>query len=260
MNGLDFGFGHLEAEFWRLVFAMMRIGAAMVAAPLFGMVGVSAQARVIVTGAIAVLVCAWTPLAAPVQLLSLAGLMATLQEVLIGLVLGFVLQLSFAAPTIAAEIIGGGMGMNMAASIDPQSGTQSPALGHFFAVVLTVVFLGLNAHLGWIALILRSYETFPPGGSWFGPDRIHALLGFGTTMFATAIAIALPVTLVLLLVQVATAVIGRSAPSLNLFSLGLPAGVLAGLAALIAAAPLVADQSSELSLAAIDQAATLIGH
>ena len=263
MNGLDFGFGHLEAEFWRLVFAMTRIGAALVAAPLFGAAGVSMQARVIVAGAIAVLVCAWTPLAAPAQLLSLPGLMATLQEVLIGLVLGFVLQLSFAAPTIAADIIGGGMGMNMAASIDPQSGTQSPALGHFFAVVLTVVFLGLNAHLGWIALILRSYETFPPGADglwhWFGPDRIHALLGFGTTMFATAIAIALPVTLVLLLVQVATAVIGRSAPSLNLFSLGLPAGVLAGLAALIAAAPLIADRSSELSLAAINQAATLIG-
>jgi flagellar biosynthetic protein FliR len=260
MNGLDFGFGHLEAEFWRLVFAMTRIGAAMFAAPLFGMAGVSAQTRVIVTGAIAVLVCAWTPLAAPVQFLSLAGLMATLQEVLIGLVLGFVLQVSFAAPTIAAEIIGGGMGMNMAASIDPQSGTQSPALGHFFAVVLTVVFLGLNAHLGWIALILRSYETFPPGGHWFGPDRIHALLSFTTTMFATAIAIALPVTLILLLVQVATAVIGRSAPSLNLFSLGLPAGVLAGLAALIAAVPLVADRSSELSLTAINQVATLVGN
>ena len=260
MNELTFGFGHLEAEFWRLMFAMTRIGAALVAAPLFGAAGVSAQARVIVAGALAVLVCAWTPLVAPAQLMSLAGLLATAQEVLIGLVLGFVLQLSFAAPTIAAEIIGGGMGMNMAASIDPQSGTQSPALGHFFGVVLTLVFLGLNAHLGWIALILRSYETFPPGGPWFGPDRIHELLGFGTTMFATAIAIALPVTLVLLLVQVATAVIGRSAPSLNLFALGLPAGVLAGLAALIAAAPLIADRSSELSLTAIDQAATLIGH
>ena len=56
----------------------------------------------------------------------------------------------------------------------------------------------------------------------------------------------------------ATAVIGRSAPSLNLFSLGLPAGVLAGLAALIAAAPLVADRSAELSLTAIEQAAKLI--
>ena len=259
MNGLDFGFGHLEAEFWRLVFAMTRIGAAMVAAPLFGSAGVSAQARVIMAGAIAALVCAWTPLAVPADLLSLGGVVATCHEVLIGLVLGFVLQLSFAAPTIAAEVIGGGMGMSIATSVDPQSGAQSPALGQFFAVVLTVVFLGLNAHLGWIALILKSYETFPPGGAWFGPDRAHLLLGFASAMFATAVAIALPVTLVLLLVQVATAVIGRSAPSLNLFSLGLPAGVLAGLAALIAAAPLIADRSSELSLTAIDQAATLVG-
>lgn len=259
MIGLDFGFGHLEAEFWRLVFAMTRIGAALVAAPLFGAAGVPMQVRVIVAGAIAVLVCAWTPLQAPADLLTLAGLVATCHEVLIGLVLGFVLQLSFAAPTLAAEVIGGGMGMTIATSVDPMSGAQSPALGHFFAVVLTVVFLGLNAHLGWIALILKSYETFPPGGAWFGPDRIHMLLGFTTMMFANAVAIALPVTFVLLLVQVATAVIGRSAPSLNLFALGLPAGVLAGLAALIAAAPLIADRSAELSLGAIDQAAQLIG-
>lgn len=259
MIGLDFGFGHLETELWRLVFAMTRIGAALVAAPLFGAAGVSMQARVTVAGAIAVLVCAWTPLKVPPDLLTLAGIVATCHEVLIGLVLGFVLQLSFAAPTIAAEVIGGGMGMTIATSVDPQTGAQSPALGHFFSVVLTVVFLGLNAHLGWIALILRSYETFPPDGAWFGPDRIHALLGFASMMFANAIAIALPVTLVLLLVQVGTAVIGRSAPSLNLFALGLPAGVLAGIAALIAAAPLIADRSAELSLASIDQAASLIG-
>ena len=60
-------------------------------------------------------------------------------------------------------------------------------------------------------------------------------------MFATAVAMALPVTLVLLLVQVATGVLSRSAPALNLFSLGLPAGVLAGFAALLAAAPMLGD-------------------
>ncbi len=58
----------------------------------------------------------------------------------------------------------------------------------------------------------------------------------------------------LVLVQVLAGVLSRSAPALNLFSLGLPAGVLAGIAALIASAPLVAEQLTDLSATAIEHA------
>ncbi len=76
MIQMNFGFGALEAEFWRFVFVMTRIGAAMVAAPLFGMASVPYQVRVVVTGAIALLICAWTPVVSPPALLSLAGMLA----------------------------------------------------------------------------------------------------------------------------------------------------------------------------------------
>ncbi|WP_394659566.1 flagellar biosynthetic protein FliR, partial [uncultured Novosphingobium sp.] len=126
MLQLDFGFGPLEAEFWRLVFVMTRVGAAMVAAPLFGMAGVPAQARVMAAGAVAVLICAWSPVTGPANLLSVAGLVSVAGEVLVGVSLGFVLQFAFAAPIIAAEMIGGAMGMSVATAVDPNSGSQSP--------------------------------------------------------------------------------------------------------------------------------------
>lgn len=258
MIQLDFGFGALEGEFWRLMFVMTRIGAALLAAPLFGMVAVPFQLRVIVAGALALMVCAWTPVAAPPALLSLDGLLITANEALIGLSLGFVLQLSFAAPVIAAEQIGGAMGMSIATAADPMSGASSPALGQYFAVMLTVIFLALGAHLNWIGLIVESYRTFPPGTAWFRPERIEMLVQFGSLMLATAVAIALPVTMILLLVQVMTGVISRSAPSLNLFALGLPAGVLAGLLALIASAPLLIDRLEVLSATAVEQAGALV--
>lgn len=255
MIQLAFGFGALEGEFWRLLFAMTRVGAAMLAAPFFGAGSAPPQARVIATGAIAVLVCAWTPLAAPPALLSTQGLLILAGEALVGLSLGFVLQLAFAAPTIAAEVIGGAMGMGIASTVDPHSGAHSPALGQYFAVVLTLVFFATGGHLQWIALLVESYRAFPPGETWLAAERGGELAGFATRMFATAVAIALPVTLVLLLVQVVTGVLSRSAPSLNLFALGLPAGVLAGLAALIASAPLVTEQMTGLSQEAIEAAA-----
>jgi len=248
---LDFGFGPLEAEFWRLMFVMTRIGAALVAAPLFGTASIPAQIRVVGAGAIAVMICAWTDVQAPDALFSVAGMLSVAGEVLVGLSLGFVLQLSFAAPVMAAEVIGGGMGMNMAMAIDPTSGTQSPALGQYFMVVLTLIFLALGAHLQWFRLLVDSYTVFPPGHTWLGTERFAMIAGFASQTFMTAVTIALPVSLVLLVVQIVTGVLSRSAPALNLFSLGLPAGVLAGIAALVLSAPVLTDLVVRLSNDAI---------
>lgn len=253
-----FGFGALEADLWRLLFAMTRIGAALLAAPFFSAAAVPVQLRVAITGALAVMVITWLPVTIPAATLSLAGMLALAAEVLIGLSLGFVLQLSFAAPVLAAEQIGGAMGLSIASAADPVSGAHSPALGQYFSVLLTVIFLGLGAHLTWLQLVLESYSAFPPGAAWLTPDRLQEIAGFGSQMFLAAVAIALPVTLILLLVQMVTGVLSRSAPSLNLFALGLPAGVLAGIAALILAAPLLADQLVELSGDAIEQVGSVL--
>ena len=259
MIALDFGLGAIEQEFWRVVFLMTRIGAALFAAPFFGAALVPVTVRVSAAWALAIFVAVWLPeVAAPPALLSVAGLLAVAGEVLVGLALGFVLQIAFAAPVMAAELIGGGMGMSMAISADPAGGGQTTAFGQYFTIVLTLIFLAVGAHLHWIALLVESYRSFPPGETWLGAERFELIASFAGTMFETAVRIALPVTLVLLLAQVLTGVLSRSAPSLNLFALGLPAGVLAGIAALIAAAPLLADQMTDLSAVAIAETRSLV--
>lgn len=259
MIGIDFGFGPLQDEFFRWMFLMTRIGAALVAAPFFGMLNIPVQVRVITAGAIALLVAGWTHVAMPAQMFSASGMLALAGEILIGTTLGFVLQFAFAAPAIAAELIGSTMGLSMASTVDPQNGAHSPALGQYFTVVLTLVFFGLGCHLQWIAVVVKSYEVFAPGHTWIGPDRIQAILSFGSVLFATAIAMALPVTLLLLLVLVLAGVLSRSAPALNLFSLGLPTAIAAGFAALLATSPMLTDRMIELSADAIRAAAGLVG-
>jgi flagellar biosynthetic protein FliR len=61
---------------------------------------------------------------------SLPGLLDTAGEVVIGLALGFVLQFAFAAPMIAAEMIGASMGLSIATAADPVSGAHSPHSGN----------------------------------------------------------------------------------------------------------------------------------
>lgn len=259
MIALDFGLGAIEQEFWRVVFLMTRIGAALFAAPFFGAALVPVTARVSAAWALAIFVAAWFPaITAPPSLFSAAGLLAVAGEILVGLALGFVLQIAFAAPVMAAELIGGGMGMSMAVAADPTGGGQTTAFGQYFAIVLTLIFLAVGAHLHWIALLVESYRSFPPGETWLGAERFGLVASFAGTMFETAVRIALPVTLVLLLAQILTGVLSRSAPSLNLFALGLPAGVLAGIAALIMAAPLLYGQLEDLVEVSLGQAENVI--
>lgn len=258
MIGLDFGFGHLEAEFWRFLFVMTRIGAALFAAPLFGSQAVPSQIRVIITAALAIFVCGWTQVMPPPAIMTLAGMVDVAGETLIGLALGFVLQLAFAAPMIGAEMIGGSMGMAIATAADPVNGAHSPVFGQYFNVLLTIIFLGAGAHLAWIGLLVESYRVFPPGSAWMTPERLHLITGFGGEMFVAGLTIALPVVVLLLVVQIVTGVIGRSAPALNLFAVGLPAGVLAGIAALVISAPLIGDRMADLAEAAIADSAAIL--
>ena len=174
------------------------------------------------------------------------------------LALGFALQVAFAGPVLAAEVIGGSMGLSMAMTTDPQGGGQSTAFGQYFTIVLTLIFLGIGGHLQWLALLIESFRAFPPGQTWLGGDAGAQIAGFGSQMFAFALLIALPITLVLLLVQVLTGILSRSAPSLNLFALGLPAGVLAGLGALIIAAPLLFAQLEDVAGQGVDNAESVL--
>lgn len=250
----DFGLGVWETHLWHLIFVLVRIGAAMLAAPVFGSRLVPMQVRTVVAMALGIFVLNWVPVQLPDDLLALPTLVSLLSEAVIGFTLGMVLQISFAAPLVAGEQIAGGMGMAIATAVDPSSGSQSGVVGQFFTIVMTLVFLATGGHLLWMRLLVESYTLLPPGSDMAMADRGWLVASFFTQALATAVAIALPIVLALLLVQLVTGVISRSAPSLNLFALGLPASVLAGLASLIAAVPLLNEQFVALSLDAIELA------
>lgn len=254
----DLGFGPLGDQLWVMLFLAARIGAALMAAPLFGGKTVPVPVRIMLSMGISFFMTAWLPIPPMPEPFSAAAIMALLQEVVIGVALGFVLQVAFIVPLLAGEQISGTMGLALAVSIDPNSGAQSGAIGQYFSVLLTLIFLTVGAHLLWIELVIESYRMFPAGNAVFGAAQADNIVQFAGLAFATAAAISLPVVLVLLLVQVTTGVISRSAPSLNLFALGLPAGLLAGLAAIIITLPIVFEQFEDLSGVMVERAASLV--
>ena len=258
MNVLDLGFGPLDQQLWQLLFLSIRCGAAFLAAPTFGALTVPPTVRALIAMAFAVFIAIWVPPIEMPEMMSFMAIVAVVQEVVIGAALGFVLQIAFAVPLIAAEQISGTMGLAIATSIDPTSGAQSGALGTYFGLMLTLLFYAIGAHLLWFELLIESYRLLPAGSFALGAETAQNMVLFMGYGLATAAAIALPVVLVLLLVQIVTGVISRSAPALNLFALGLPAGTLAGITALIIALPILMEQFVRLLEATLDQAGLLI--
>lgn len=259
MNVLDFGFAGLEAQLWQVLFLSIRCGAALMAAPVLGGMAVPVQLRALLSVVLGVFVATWLPLPPIPAMMSFAALLAILQEALIGAAMGFVLQLALAIPLIAAEQIAGTMGLAIATSIDPSSGSQAGALGSFFSITMTLLFYAVGGHLLWFQLLVESHRLLPPGSFAFGAENARNVVMFMGYGLATAAAIALPVVLVLLLVQIVTGIVSRSAPALNLFALGLPAGVLAGIAALIIVMPIIIDQFARVIAVALGEIAGLAG-
>lgn len=236
------GFGlAIEPQLWALIFVMIRVGAAFIAAPVFGNVSVPLPVRVALSGGIGVMVLGTHAVQPPAEVFALPTFMAIAAEALVGLALGFILQIAFAAPLIAGEIIGGSMGIGFANMIDPNSGRSSPAIGQFLSIMLTLLFLSLDGHLVLVDMIVKSYDALPVGRSWLAPAQARDIAFFGGYAFLAGLLLALPVGFLLLCLNLVMGMVARSAPALNLFAIGIPASLAAGVIALAIAFPAMGD-------------------
>jgi flagellar biosynthetic protein FliR len=243
------GFAGVENVLWLWMVAMIRPGAAFLAAPIFGAAFVPVQLRLIIALAVGIPALGATGFTLPAEgLASIEGFMLIAGEVAAGLALGFAVQIGFSAAMVAGELIGNAMGLSFAAMVDPATGAQNPVLGQFLGVVATLLFVAVNGHLALAAIVVESYRALPPGDAWMSAESIGGLVTFGGVLFSAGLSIALPVAFAIIIVQLVMAMLARTAPQLNLFAVGFPAALLAGIVLLAVAAPVI----GEGILAAID--------
>jgi len=254
------GFAGVEAQLCILLIAMIRPGAAFIAAPVFGAPAVPLQVRLILSLAVGIAALNSVSITLPAGgVASFAGIGLVGGEVVAGLALGFSLQIAYAAAFVGGETIANAMGLGFASMVDPQSGSSTPVVGQFLSILATFLLLAMDGHLMLIQFVIDSYRALPPGGGLMPNGAIHDLVWFGGSMFGAGVTIALPVAFALVLVQIVMAMLARSAPALNLFSVGLPATVFAGLVLLAIAAPVLAESITAALSSALDVARALSG-
>lgn len=208
------------------IWPFFRIAGVVMVAPVFGARLVPVRVRIALAVAATVVMAPLIPVTQPLELSVAAGLVV-LQEVLIGVAIGFCLQMIFDALIIAGQTIAMSMGLGLATMVDPQRGISVPIVSQFFVILGLLIFLALGGHLATVRLIADSFEILPLGQP-LGAEGAWAIAAWGSQMFAGALRIALPAATALLIANIAFGVMSRAAPTLNLFAVGLPAGLLIG--------------------------------
>ena len=205
-----------------LLVASLRVGAFLVSAPFFGGRMVPLQIRIVFSFCLGFWILGTLQFPDQNTLLGPKLVLIVLQELFIGLTVGLVLNICFAAVSLAGEKIAATSGLAFASQVDPTGGGQSPVISQIFMIFLIVVFFSVNGHLIVLGLIYKSFEFYPLGQFTSYGDLISAGLSASDILFRSAAIIVLPVVIVLLFVNIAIGFITKSAPQLNLFSFGFP--------------------------------------
>ena len=253
-------FAGAEDQLWQWAMAMIRPGAALIAAPIFGAQQVPLQLRIILALMIGIAATGPSGAVMPTETLaSFAGFLFIAGEVVVGVAIGFALQIGFSAAFVAGETLSNAMGLGFASMNDPQSGASTPVVGQFLSILATLLLLAMDGHLMLISIIVDSYRTLPPGDAFPGFAAIDNLVRFGGSLFSLGLLIAMPVGASLILIQIVMAMLARSAPALNLFAVGLPVALLSGLVLLAIAAPVMADGVMNAMSDGLDQSRLIAG-
>ncbi|HOA40599.1 MAG TPA: flagellar biosynthetic protein FliR [Halanaerobiales bacterium] len=167
----------------------------------------------------------------PLDLLHI--IIAVLGEFAVGLSIGFISYLVFAAIQFAGHYLDFSMGFAMVNVIDPISQAQAPVLGQFKNILAILVFLAVNGHHLLLKALYYSYQLIPIGKVSLSPAFFSYIFSIVSEFYRVAIIISLPVVGTLFVANVVLGFLARTVPQMNIFIIGLPIKILVGFAVLI---------------------------
>lgn len=229
MNVLNFSPDQLLA----FLFLLTRCSGIFVFTPFFGSLNIPTEIRVVISVVVSYLFAMnykLPILGVPWTLLNIAVGLAG--ELLVGMAIGFVALAMFAGLQFAGQIIGFQIGLSLVNTIDPQTANRSATLSVYQNQIGLMLFLGMNAHHWFIRAIGDSLVALPPFSISINAHVVGKLTDTVAHLFVIGFQIAAPVTVVLLLTDIALGVIGRSAPQIHILVIGFPLKILAGISAL----------------------------
>lgn len=232
----------IEMNTWiaALLWPLTRILGLIIASPLFGNASFPRSSKVGLGVLLAMIIAPTVPAMPAADPMSMAGLMILIQEMLIGLAMGFSMRIVFAAVEMAGEVASMTMGLGFATVFDPQSRGRSSAVSQFLALIATLAFLSVNGHLILIEVLAESFVSLPISATPMSATLGLQIVKWAGVIFSTGLQLSLPIVAALLITTVALGILTRAAPQLNIFGIGFPISLGVGLLLLSQTLPYLA--------------------
>ncbi len=213
--------------------AFFRIAAIIMVMPIFGYITVAGRIRLVLAFSLTIFVL---PLISEINLAppsTLAMVLLISREVLIGLIIGFGARLIFEGLNMAGNFVGYQMGLTIATVIDPTSQEEAPIIGQFWFLLSMIYFFAIDGHHFFIQVLTGQFRLIPLTAGQFNPAIGRHLIQGGSQIFVTAVKLAAPVLVLLLVVDTALALVARVMPQINIFIVALPLKIGVGIFAII---------------------------
>ncbi len=207
----------------------MRISSMFISLPIFSVKAIPAKVRVMAALLITLVVVPVLPDKPNVVLFSYSGFMVTIQQIVLGLSTGFVLQMAFSVMMLGGQSIAYSMGLGFASMIDPATGVQTPVVAQVLVVSASLLFLSVNGHLLLIEMLVESFSTIPIAVVGLSLNDLWLIVIWSSQIFAAGALLALPVMAALLFINISFGVAARAAPQLQIFAVGLPITIMVGM-------------------------------
>ncbi len=248
----------LEAWLAYLIWPLIRITGLMLTEPILSNRGMPIRLRMGVAVVLTLTVAPLLPNPPAVDFLSPQGAVMAVQQLLIGVMLGFMMRIVLNGVEMAGHIAGLSMGLGFATFFDPQSGAQSPVLAQFLGILTVLLFLASNGHLLMISALFESFHVLPISTNPLPAQGFLSLVEATGQMFVIGVTLSLPLVAAILIANVGLGVLARAAPQLNLFAIGFPLMLTAGFVVLMVSLPYIVQPIARLMENAVLQGIELL--
>lgn len=220
----------MELDYYNWMLVFLRMSAFLLVLPFFSATNFPVTMRVAIGAFSALLLAPGLP---PVPLggmtfFSVFGVM--IQEVSIGLLLGFISRMVFYAADLAGNIIGTEIGLNMAPILNPMTKQSSPVPSTILFFLAAIVMLAMDLHHWLLIGFQQTYLVLPVGGAHLNGPLFATVIGHTGKIFVVALQISAPIMAVSFVVTIVFAVLSRAVPQMNVFILSFPFRIAGGLA------------------------------
>jgi len=209
---------------------LMRVGAMLFVAPIFGGNAIPTQAKFLFSMMLSLILLPLIRIPAgmvPLELIPLGWL--AVNELLIGLVMGASLFFVFAAIQYAGQVVDFQMGFAIVSLIDPTQDIQIPIMGFFHYLIALLIFLAMDGHHWMLRALVDSFEIVPLLTAGFSGMVVSGIVRAFGDLFVVAMRVAAPVVAVLMLYNASLGIIAKTVPQINLLIVGFPVRIALGM-------------------------------